>query len=128
MDGRAVALAIPLFFLLIGVELLVDRRRRRRGAAPLYRFGDSIASLSCGIGQQVLQAVALTALGVATYSFVWERARVLDLSTSSPLTWLVAFVVVDLCYWVYHWASHRVNFFWAMHVVHLSSEEYNFST
>ncbi|NUP05191.1 MAG: sterol desaturase family protein [Polyangiaceae bacterium] len=128
MDGRAVALAIPLFFLLIGIELIAERRRRARGAEPLYRFADSISSLSCGIGQQVLQALVLTTVGVATYAFAWEKARVFDLDAKSPVTWVVAFVVVDLCYWVYHWASHRVNFLWAMHVVHHSSEEYNLST
>ncbi len=128
MDGRAVALAIPLFFLLIGFELVADRKRRRRGEEPLYRFADSISSLSCGVGQQVLQTLFLNALGAATYLFVWEHARLADLSQGSPLTWVAAFVLVDLCYWVYHWASHRVNFFWAMHVVHHSSEEYNLST
>ena len=128
MDGRAVALAIPLFFLLIGFELVADRKRKRRGQEPLYRFADSISSLSCGVGQQVLQTLFLNALGAVTYLFVWEHARLLDLSQGSPLTWVAAFVLVDLCYWVYHWASHRVNFFWAMHVVHHSSEEYNLST
>lgn len=128
MDGRAVALAIPLFFLLIGFELAADRKRRRRGEEPLYRFADSISSLSCGVGQQVLQTLFLTTLGVLTYGFVWEHARLFELSPGSLLTWVVAFVAVDLCYWVYHWASHRVNFFWAMHVVHHSSEEYNLST
>ncbi len=57
MDGRAIALAIPFFFLLIGVELVADVRRRRRKAEPLYRFADSIGSLSSGIGQQTLQVL-----------------------------------------------------------------------
>jgi alkylglycerol monooxygenase len=35
---------------------------------------------------------------------------------------------VDLGYWTYHWASHRVNFLWATHSVHHQSEEYNLST
>lgn len=128
MDGRAVALAIPLFFFLIGIELIVDRRRRNRKEDPLYRFGDSISSLSCGIGQQVLQVVALTALGVVTYGFAYDNFRLFSIPKNAVWGWAVAFVLVDLCYWVYHWASHRVNFFWAMHVVHHSSEEYNLST
>ena len=34
---------------------------------------------------------------------------------------------VDFFYYVFHRASHRVNLFWASHVVHHQSEEYNLS-
>lgn len=127
MDGRAIAIAIPFFFVLIGVELLADRARRRRGAEPLYRFADSIGSLSNGIGQQVLQVLAFSVVTAGVYGFVFERAALLSMP-SGALGFAIAFVLVDLAYFVYHWASHRVNFFWAMHVVHHSSEEYNLST
>jgi sterol desaturase/sphingolipid hydroxylase (fatty acid hydroxylase superfamily) len=127
MDGRAIAIAIPFFFVLIGVELLADRARRRRGAEPLYRFADSIGSLSNGIGQQVLQVLAFSVVTAGVYGFVFEHAALLSMP-SGALGFAIAFVLVDLAYFVYHWASHRVNFFWAMHVVHHSSEEYNLST
>ena len=41
--------SIPLFFALIGLELLVARLRNR----PLYRLNDSISDLSCGILSQL---------------------------------------------------------------------------
>jgi len=44
-----IALAIPFFFLLIGVELWAANRRGLR----LYRFADAIADLSCGMTQQI---------------------------------------------------------------------------
>ncbi len=128
MEGRAIAVAIPFFFLLIAVELWADRGRRRRGLEPLYRFGDSISSLACGVGQQALQVFAISAVGLGIYSAIYQAAHLLPFSESRAWHWAVAFVLVDLCYWAYHWASHRVNFFWAMHVVHHSSEEYNLST
>ena len=128
MDGRAIALAIPFFFALIAIELWADKKRRARLEDPLYRFGDAIGSLACGIGQQALQVFALSAIGIGIYTAAYEAFHLLPLTMSSPLAWALAFVVTDFCYWVYHWASHRVNFFWAMHVVHHSSEEYNLST
>ncbi len=128
MDGRAIALAIPFFFALIAVELIADKRRRARKADPLYRFADSLGSLACGIGQQALQVFALSAIGIGIYTAVYEAFHLVPLAMSSPLAWALAFVATDFCYWLYHWASHRVNFFWAMHVVHHSSEEYNLST
>ena len=128
MDGRAIALAIPFFFALIAVELVADKRRRARKEEPLYRFADSLGSLACGIGQQALQVFALSAIGIAIYTAAYEAFHVLPLTMSSPVAWALAFIATDFCYWLYHWASHRVNFFWAMHVVHHSSEEYNLST
>jgi hypothetical protein len=59
VDSRAVALAVPFFFLLMGVELLV---LRVRGVRRAYRFSDSITCLSCGIGQQVLEPLDMVAL------------------------------------------------------------------
>ncbi len=128
MDARAIAIAIPFFLVLIGVEILVDRARVKRGLAPLYRFADAITSLSCGVGQQVLGVLVLGAIGVAAYAGLYAHARLFDLPAGSPLVWALAFVLTDLGYYAYHRASHRVNFFWATHVVHHSSEEYNLST
>jgi len=128
MKEKAIAIAIPFFLALIALEVWVDRRRRKRGLEPLYRFADSITSLACGVGQQMLAALVVTALGVGAYTFFYDRLRVLDVSQSSPLVWVLAFVGTDLGYYAYHRASHRINFFWATHVVHHQSEEYNLST
>ena len=63
-----VALAIPVFFLLMGVELWVARRRR----APVYRFNDALVDLSCGMTQQALLVFAVGVLG-AGYLWLYQR-------------------------------------------------------
>lgn len=128
MDGRFIAIAIPFFFLLIGIEVYSDRKRRKEGKEPLYRFADSITSLACGVGQQVLGALAFGAVLIGGYTLVYEKLRLFTIAESSTLGWIFAFVGVDLGYYAYHRASHRINFFWATHVVHHQSEEYNLST
>ena len=49
---------------------------------------------------------------------------------SLPITWwsfLICFVVLDLCrYWA-HRVAHEQRFWWATHVTHHSSEQYNFT-
>jgi sterol desaturase/sphingolipid hydroxylase (fatty acid hydroxylase superfamily) len=127
MDGRAVAVAIPLFFMLIAIEIAADFRRRKRGLPALYRFTDSIASLSCGVGQQLLQALAFGSVGVGIYDAIAARTAYVPWP-SGALGYALAFVLVDLGYWAYHASSHRVNVLWAMHEVHHQSEEYNLST
>lgn len=123
MDARSIALAIPLFFLFIGVEILITRRHPDRG----YALADAVSNLSCGVGQQVIGAVA-GAAKIAAYAFVYHHLRLLTVSPRSLAAWLVLFVALDLCYYAYHRASHRVNFFWATHAVHHQSEEYNLTT
>ena len=59
-----IALAIPFFFLLIGVELWAANRRGLR----LYRFADAIADLSCGMAQQIFLVFAVA---VITGGYVW---------------------------------------------------------
>ena len=41
-----IILSIPMFFLLIGIELLISKSRH----LPYYRFNDTITNLSCGVG------------------------------------------------------------------------------
>jgi alkylglycerol monooxygenase len=120
MDGKYIAAAVPFFFLLIGIELLVNRRR----GDPRYVFADSITNLSCGIGQQII-GVLVRAVPLLLYVYLYDHARLHTFSLRSPLAWVLILFLVDLCYWAYHWASHRVNFLWATHIVHHQSEEYN---
>ena len=123
MDEKAVALAIPFFFLLIAVELLV---LRLRGPARAYRFADSITNLSCGVGQQVLEPF-LKGVALLPYAWLWAHARLFTVSAASPVAWVVLVLGVDLGYYVWHRASHRVGFLWAVHAVHHQSEQYNLS-
>ena len=122
MESTLIILSIPIFLGFIGAELLLARRRRRR----LYRFADSIANLGNGIGQQVIAAFAIP-VTVGIYAWVFAHARVATIPPRSVAAWIVLFFAVDLCYFLFHWAAHRINFLWAGHVVHHSSEEYNFS-
>jgi alkylglycerol monooxygenase len=116
-----IILSIPLFFLLMGVELAWSAWRGRH----VYRLNDFIANLGCGIGSQVVGAFTRTAI-FAAYLWAYDHLRVLTLPTSA-LTWVVAFLLVDLLYYWFHRLSHEVNFLWAAHIVHHQSEEYNLS-
>jgi len=44
-----IVLSIPIFFVLIGVELVINRLSQ----SGWYRFNDAIANISCGIAQQI---------------------------------------------------------------------------
>ena len=120
MDKGYIQLAIPVFFLLIGVELVAARLLERDS----YRLSDSLSDLSCGILQQVLEVFLKTAL-FAGYAWLYAAHRWLEVPANAAWAWAACFVGVDFCYYWFHRWSHEVNAGWAAHVVHHQSEEYN---
>lgn len=123
MNERAIAFAVPFFFVAILVELLWNISR----GDPRYRFHDSISSLACGIGQIMIDA-AFRFVTFGGYVFVWQHLRVASVSDHSIVAWIAITIGLDFLYYWFHRASHRVNVLWAMHSVHHQSEEYNLST
>ncbi len=122
MEKSYIQLAIPVFFLLIGVELVAARLLERDS----YRLSDSVSDLSCGILQQVLEAFLKTAL-FAGYAWLFSSHRVFEVPAGAPWAWAACFLGVDFAYYWFHRWSHEVNAGWAAHVVHHQSEEYNLS-
>lgn len=114
-----IALSVPVFFILIGLELLWSFIKGVR----LYSLSDAITNISCGIGQQLTAAFFKTFL-FAGYVWIYENARI---STIEPgiLQGILLFVGVDFCYYWFHRMSHEINAIWATHIVHHQSEEYN---
>jgi alkylglycerol monooxygenase len=123
MYGRAVAFAVPVFLLLIAVELIADRVRGTR----YYRLADSINSLSCGILSTGMR-VFFGFLALFTYEWVLHHWAPVQLPANHWAVWVFAFVLYDLCYYWQHRLSHRMGIFWASHVVHHQSEEFNLTT
>jgi len=117
-----IALAAPLFILMIGLELWVVRRNRRE----YYRFSDSLTNISTGILQQLIGLLCVVWI-YGVYAWIHQQARIFELSAGSVWVWAVCFVAVDFAYYWYHRLAHELNFLWASHVAHHQSEEYNLS-
>jgi alkylglycerol monooxygenase len=120
MPVNYIVLAIPVFFALIGLELLLTRVLERDS----YSLADSLNDLSCGVVQQLVEVFAKTAL-FAGYVFLYGAVRLFEIPLAAAWAWVVCFLGVDCCYYWFHRVSHRVNAVWATHVVHHQSEEYN---
>lgn len=101
---QIVAIAIPFFFLCIGLELAIARARR----VEVYRFNDALTDLGCGIAQQV-SLVFLGAFLLTVYARLYAHA---PLALPVWAQWTIAVVVVDFLYYWWHRFSHEVNFRW----------------
>ena len=119
MPVNYIVLAIPVFFALIALELVITRLQEKE----YYSLGDSISDIGTGMVQQLVDVFLKTAL-FAGYLYVYEH-RVATLDGRSAAVWIAGFVGVDFLYYWFHRMSHEVNAFWAAHVVHHQSEEFN---
>lgn len=118
-----IALAVPFFLVAIACELLWGCLR----ATNTYRLNDSFSSLMLGILSQARKFVVL-GVGGYVYAFIAAKTAFPQWSVDSAMTWVVAFVLYDFCYYWSHRCGHERQLLWAAHVVHHQSEEYNLST
>ena len=113
--------AIPVFFLLIGIELLIDKSKK----TGYYRLNDALSNINAGITEQVTGAF-LKAFVVGIYAWIFDHYKV---TTMPPtlLNWTILFIGIDFFYYWFHRLAHEINVLWGGHVVHHQSEEYNLS-
>ncbi|WP_278312497.1 sterol desaturase family protein [Lolliginicoccus levis] len=117
--------AVPVFVLLLAIEAFSFRWRpdeEQRG----YDLRDARTSITMGLGNVVINLgwkLAVVAIYAAAYLLT-----PLQVDPANPLTWVVLFFLDDFLYYWYHRTHHTIRVFWASHVVHHSSEYYNFST
>ncbi len=112
--------AIPVFFLLIFLEVILSFLIRRR----VYRYSDSINDLSMGIVDQVGGAF-LKSIVFAGYLYLYHNWRLFDIPANSVAAAIGCLLMYDLMYYWAHRASHDVNIIWGSHIPHHQSEEYN---
>jgi sterol desaturase/sphingolipid hydroxylase (fatty acid hydroxylase superfamily) len=115
--------AIPFFILAMALEYAYGRARGR----DTYRLADTLNSLSLGTLSRLSALVKLGVAGLA-FEFVRTRLGLGKLPADAWLVWVVAFVGYDLCYYWSHRFGHQWKLFWASHVAHHQSEEFNLST
>ncbi|KAK2180527.1 hypothetical protein NP493_439g01006 [Ridgeia piscesae] len=115
--------AIPYFVVFLIVEVAVLHLQGK----ALPRHNDGLSSISAGI-LSLLPVLLAKNIEKIPYIWVWSDWSLYRLSWHSSVTWWLCMLGVDFCYYWVHRLSHEVNFMWAAHQVHHSSEDYNLTT
>ena len=113
----------------IALELLYQFKTGK----TLYTWWDSKGNLSV-IPFYILMALIWAPVVYWWYDLAYQ-ARIMDWNKAwfnAELSvflgyWLALFLLEDLTFYVFHRASHKVRLLWASHVVHHSSQQFNFS-
>ena len=118
-----VEIAIPFFLLAIILELAYGKIISKN----TYRLNDTISSLFMGSIRGTSGILKIGFSGyvyyqIETYFALWR------MDSSLWITWIFAFIAYDFFYYWFHRISHERQIFWASHVAHHQSEEYNLST
>jgi alkylglycerol monooxygenase len=117
--GKILLIAMPAFLLLVLFEKWYGWRKKK----DTVRNMDMISSLSSGVTNVTKDVLGLT-LSILAYGWLVNHITIYKIE-STWLTYVIAFVALDLAgYWVHRW-SHHINIFWNLHIIHHSSEDFN---
>ena len=121
MELSPLVLAIPMYFLLMGIEFAYERWSGRH----TYRLADAVTNINTGILNQIT-SIFFKLIKVGIYIWVYEQFALTQLPENA-WTFALLFVLWDFVYYWEHRLAHTVSLFWGGHSVHHQSEDYNLS-
>lgn len=121
MKLNYLGLAVPLFMFFIGLEYLYSKRKGKN----FFQYAESVANLNVGIAERLLD-IFTTTIFFGVFVYIHEHFALLDIK-AGWFTWVLLFLATDLVWYWYHRLAHEINAFWAVHVVHHQSEDFNYT-
>ncbi|WP_254086924.1 sterol desaturase family protein [Dawidia cretensis] len=116
------ALAIPAFFIFTGLEYAAALRQKK---PHLFKFDSSVANISIGVAERLLN-LFLTASFYGLFQYVYTHFALWSIP-NTWWVWVIMLLATDLVWYWYHRLGHEINLFWAAHIVHHQSEEFNYT-
>lgn len=127
---------VPCFLGLIALELTYSKKFDDK---KLYKWKDLRASVSLGIGSVIMGALIKTITIVLLFNFVYDlfnptvdgvRTNIMGWKSFGYAwyVWIACMLLDDFSYYWFHRQNHMVRFFWAAHIVHHSSDNFNLGT
>ncbi len=111
-------ISTPLYIICIGVEVLISsihQNHRYSAKGTWQNFYIMLVSLVIDLGMRVVALFCLTII------FSHHTLQV----NNVVLYWIILFLLQDLAFYTMHFIDHKVRLFWAVHITHHSSEEFN---
>ena len=127
---------LPCFLALILLEYTYSKTHNKK---KLYNNKDLGSSLFMGIGSAILAPLLKTISAIVIFTLVYElfnpevngvRMNIMGWESFGYAwyVWLTCQLLDDFSYYWFHRLNHTVRFLWAAHVVHHSSNHFNFGT
>jgi alkylglycerol monooxygenase len=121
MELNYMALAVPLFLFFIGLEYYFSKKLNK----PVFNFNSSIANMNVGVAERLIDLFTAGAF-YYFYAYLHEHFALFDIE-EGVLLWIALILATDFVWYWYHRMGHEINLFWGFHVVHHTSEEFNYT-
>lgn len=115
-------MSVPLYVILIGAEIFLSNW----GSKKLYTFKDTLQNIYLSLinGSLDLLLRALFYISVLMWSYHHQFFTIHNVY----IYWIALFFLEDFAFYIEHRIDHYSRLFWAVHVTHHSSEEFNLTT
>jgi len=113
--------SIPIYGILIPLEIILSQYHHKK----YYSWKETLINFYMNL---TAAGIDLLLRGVALSILLYFSQFSLAVQWSPVMYWVVLFLAEDFLFWVEHFVDHKVRLFWAVHVTHHSSEEYNLTT
>lgn len=113
--------SIPLYLFIIGAEIIISQSQKLK----IYSSKEVFTNLYL-MTLNMLLDVLLRGVTFGLLYFFYLNS--ISLAPSGIKYWIVLILFVDFMFYWLHRIDHTVRFFWAVHVTHHSSREFNLTT
>lgn len=113
--------SLPIYAIFIPLEILLSHFHNLKR----YSLKETLSNVYLNL---VNIGIDTLLRGVALLVLIFFFGHRLSISWHPVLYWTVLFLAEDLLFWAEHYVDHHVRLFWAVHVTHHSSEEFNLTT
>lgn len=112
--------SVPFYALIIGVEILISHLHHTRSYTLKDTVHNFTLSMLTGAADMMMRAFSFVILGFIFGFHLFTLSH-------SVFYWVWLLLGVDFMHYLLHRLSHDCRLFWAVHVNHHSSQQFNFS-
>ncbi len=114
--------SIPIYAIIIPFEILFSNYTHRK----VYSWKEVVINIYLNLLNSGVDFLMRLFIGFAILNYFYQFHLIPHFN---PIAyWALLLVGEDFLFWVEHFVDHRVRLFWAVHVTHHSSPEYNLTT
>lgn len=115
-------ISVPFYIIVIGAEILMSHW----GDKKLYTVKGVLQNIALTLMNAGLDLLLRWAFYVSI--LLWSYDHHFFKIENPFLYWFLLFILEDFAFYIEHRVDHYCRFFWAVHLTHHSSEEFNLTT
>lgn len=120
-DQICILFSLPIYLFFIPLEIVLSHFNGWK----FYSWKETAMNIYLNL---LNFGVDLLLRGLALFVLLFFAQYHLPIQWSPIWYWICLFLLEDFLFWLEHFVDHHVRLFWAVHVTHHSSEEYNLTT